>query len=77
MLMRSKNSGTILSNKISAQLQTAEQQSGIGAAVPKTLVTLLTKPMCESTLSLSRNAFVVTRMLTNLNAFQIALLTTQ
>lgn len=67
MLMRSENSETILSNKISAQAQTAEQQSEIGAAVPKTLVMLLTKPMCESTLSLSRSAFVVISMQANLN----------
>ena len=60
--MKSENSGTIHSSQINVQLQTAGQQSGTGAAVPKTLVMLLTKHMYESTLSLSRSACVVIRL---------------
>lgn len=59
--MKSGNSVTIHPNKTHAQLQAAEQQSEIGIVVPKTLVMLLTKPMCESILSLSRSACVVTK----------------
>ena len=59
--MRSESSGTIHSSQINAPLQTAGQQNGIGAAVPKTLEMSLTKHMCESTLSLSRSACAVIR----------------
>lgn len=58
--MKSGNNVTIRPNKTHAQLQAAEQQSEIGIVVPKTLVMLLTKPMCENILSLSKNACVVT-----------------
>ena len=64
MLMKSENSVTIHSSQITAQLQAAGQQSGTGAAVPKTLVMSLTKHMCESILSLSRSACVVIRFVT-------------